>query len=218
MLKLLSLLTIALGLSTTPVMAAGSFLSPKKTLALSFEATKKDPYYVIGYETGLPDQSPVHVSIEVRFSYHFEFEDDGDIFFVPVEQGLTGRHRVQYGDQVWSGSQSLSLGQFVIHNEPTPTNGPADWGLFLYYGVFGQKNSTGFVLNLYHEGIFIEDTQQRVIGFNSGLGDVWQLTKATAVPEPSSWALLILGFGLIGSVARLRASMRVDLPLELSCR
>lgn len=56
---------------------------------------------------------------------------------------------------------------------------------------FGNANaSTGFVRN------------------NSGLVAAFQVTPLAAVPEPSSWAMLIVGFGAVGYASRRRTRVR----------
>ena len=46
-----------------------------------------------------------------------------------------------------------------------------------------------------------------VVNWNGGLGIIDNFSVGTAVvPEPSSWAMLIAGFGLVGAVARRRRS------------
>ena len=52
----------------------------------------------------------------------------------------------------------------------------------------------------------------RAIGTSDGLGGyVDNITLATAVPEPTAWALLILGFGVVGGALRRNGPRRVAL-------
>jgi hypothetical protein len=56
-------------------------------------------------------------------------------------------------------------------------------------------------------GIHYEDDNGKAIGNAQNLGQFvveTQLAKVGAVPEPTSWAMLIAGFGLVGAVARRR--------------
>lgn len=63
---------------------------------------------------------------------------------------------------------------------------------------FGLLPSRGFALNDYRFNLWT-----RTGGGNSGIADLAQGQGTFgAVPEPASWAMLIIGFGLVGSAAR----------------
>ncbi len=54
------------------------------------------------------------------------------------------------------------------------------------------------------------DTNGGVVGFqNYYLTTTFQATVASAVPEPASWALLIVGFGVIGAAIRRKPNVTV---------
>lgn len=70
---------------------------------------------------------------------------------------------------------------------------------------FGLLPSRGFALGDYRFNLWT-----RTGGGNTGIADL-ALGEGTfgAVPEPATWAMLIIGFGLVGSAARRRQAVRV---------
>jgi hypothetical protein len=55
-----------------------------------------------------------------------------------------------------------------------------------------------------------QDLQFRASGRNRGFGPVIDSISITAIPEASTWAMLVLGFGLVGAASRRRKQAAVS--------
>jgi hypothetical protein len=83
--------------------------------------------------------------------------------------------------RIWSTSPNL------VHQLSLKLAGTGTWG------------ANGSTLALSTDSSFRRNTGACCDYFQSG-----NLTRVTAVPEPSSWAMLIAGFGIVGAAARRR--------------
>lgn len=62
---------------------------------------------------------------------------------------------------------------------------------FAYFGIDGVGPITSFTLNS--------------APYSSGFASIGEISNGAVVPEPASWALMIVGFGLVGFAMRRRA-------------
>jgi hypothetical protein len=70
---------------------------------------------------------------------------------------------------------------------------------------FGLLPSRGFALGDYRFNLWT-----RTAGGNTGIADLAQGEGTFgAVPEPATWAMLMIGFGLVGNAARRRQAVRI---------
>lgn len=111
-------------------------------------------------------------------------------------------------DSYYTGDQFLVLvlgptSFFTATSTPGPNTG---------YGVFGDDAVTDFDL-AFADPNFSHGSYSLAPGAYTVFGDVFQSpygygTGAVelAVPEPASWAMMLLGFGVLGGMARRRAS------------
>lgn len=84
----------------------------------------------------------------------------------------------------------------VVHASGSPTN--LDWKIFT--------------------GQFVATSSSTMIGFNNltgaeNAGVLLDAVSVAGVPEPSTWALMILGFGLVGGAMRRRQQPKVRYAL-----
>lgn len=77
---------------------------------------------------------------------------------------------------------------------------------FTLYELAGAGANSGVFSTL---GILNNGGQQPGVSHLS----FWQSDVAAAVPEPSTWAMMLLGFGLIGGAMRARPKTRVNFSL-----
>lgn len=75
-------------------------------------------------------------------------------------------------------------------------SGPLGWETITIDGLYGRTTST----NLLFE---IPDSQGEI-----GLDDVVLTSESAAVPDVSTWVLMLLGFGMVGFVMRKRSPAR----------
>ncbi|MFS0770851.1 PEPxxWA-CTERM sorting domain-containing protein [Sphingomonas sp. 1P08PE] len=96
------------------------------------------------------------------------------------------RGTVQYGPNVF--------GSYASFPSPTPVNFSNGNNFLGIRATVGTDNYYGFVFttNNIFKGYGFETTANTAI------------TATTAVPEPATWAMMLLGFGMVGAAARYR--------------
>jgi hypothetical protein len=84
----------------------------------------------------------------------------------------------------------------------SPTGGNAPAGTYTFY------NAIAYIGIQENDGdVFYSDIAQTCPNQNSACAFTRTIEAAPVIPEPSSWAMMIAGFGLAGWVARSRRSM-----------
>lgn len=97
----------------------------------------------------------------------------------------------------------------------TATDYPASGGLFDIYGLVFTLDG-GIFVNLWSNGTFVPDAVPVDYGVGvttavQGIDYVEGGVNVTAVPEPASWALMLVGFGAAGAMMRARRRGSVTL-------
>jgi hypothetical protein len=143
---------------------------------------------------------------------------------IPYDQ-VFGLIRIAFDDSISTGQNEnydiFSFGINIPHFQPAsylfyPQN---DGGRFVFGGG-GQDFPDGllpgtedfsFRFSNVHsrEPIFEEFIYTAPNSFNYFVSNTGFVTDLQPIPEPASWALMIAGFGLVGSAMRRRATMRV---------
>lgn len=108
------------------------------------------------------------------------------------------------------GNSSANLGRIARNGTVNfgPLTGQAGISDTLTSG-FGAYLGTGTVAFGYSAlgGVVVTPLLNRTVSSNTQIGSDFTLTyNFTAVPEPATWAMLILGFGLVGGMARRRTA------------
>lgn len=99
---------------------------------------------------------------------------------------------------------TLTPGEYFIGGRDTASDGD---GYMITFGTIPTASGIGYISaasSANNSGFaFPGDLSPAVVG---RFGPNFQFSSANSVPEPSSWAMLIAGFGLIGAAARRRRS------------
>jgi hypothetical protein len=101
---------------------------------------------------------------------------------------------------VMLGTYSVDLGQGL--DTYSASNGVVTFASFLYTDEIGEllyfgTNPTG---GSYYPELHSDQTLEDAFNFDTGM----QFSAAAGVPEPASWAMMVGGFGLLGSAMRRR--------------
>lgn len=114
---------------------------------------------------------------------------------------------VEYNKAAWGpvliGSDSFLGGPFSnlsfssIGGVPLSLVGQASFGIFIPTTRTGSYNTNVLYLGFDDQITNIDDNHDDF------------MVRVTAVPEPASWAMLIIGFGIVGMTARRRAMREV---------
>jgi choice-of-anchor A domain-containing protein len=102
-------------------------------------------------------------------------------------------------------NSSANLGQNVIWNFYEATN--INFQTAFYGSVlapFAHATNNNHLEGSMVFGSFDQRGQVHLNGFNSGL------SLTSAVPEPATWAMMIMGFGLVGSMVRRRKAFSLS--------
>lgn len=128
--------------------------------------------------------------------------------------GLLAPLPTQYGTEystsnpnmtIWTAGRGYPVLADTVYNYPDGFNG-LDWELDLNsvpYPGSGTYSLAGDTEGLFEDGEFPQGPSRMLV---SGVA------VSGAVPEPATWAMLILGLGLIGVAARRRAKARPSRP------
>lgn len=96
----------------------------------------------------------------------------------------------------YSASQSISVVAYAAGDMTFATAvSSSDGGTYFDIPSFGQRST--FKVNL---------KNVQAVAFLIGMGNftLSDITGASAVPEPATWAMMLVGFGMIGATARYR--------------
>lgn len=137
-----------------------------------------------------------------------------DLFGVAYRNNFAGaKTTVLYGlDAITD-----SLVRATNANAGTYVNTSVRGNVFAPLGVtFGQGDRVGFDIGLGNQGFFTVNDQFYLVNQISGVATnvgaigIAGITGITAnVPEPTTWAMMISGFGLLGAAARRRRSTSI---------
>jgi hypothetical protein len=105
----------------------------------------------------------------------------------------------EYASSVFSADTSLGKQNVVTFTGILPAFGPADFAFSYYFSVPGG-GIDGWSLNSEASGAWQAYQGSSVLDF--GPSHEFQLLGISAVPEPASWALMTIGFGLAGATIR----------------
>lgn len=130
----------------------------------------------------------------------------GDLRFELSHGGMTVVFADLFGDRLTADGTSIDLnGDYVLADGVEPTLFQASLnGRLLAPGTYGTSNPLSAFNGMPVSGAWtlrITDNQK----FDEGALGGWSLSfgaNAAHVPEPATWAMLILGFGMIGSALR----------------
>jgi PEP-CTERM motif len=129
---------------------------------------------------------------------------------------ITGPALYTSASQTFTGSTTGSPTEFAFNTGGTTLTAGAQYVAFLFStsgGWAGMPYSGAFGSNPYPGGAYVYDnvgtnfSQLSSPWDNPGYGDVWFKADFTSgVPEPATWAMMLLGFGGIGVAMRRRSS------------
>lgn len=151
---------------------------------------------------------PVSAVYDALSSFNLDLVSGGTTYsFVS-----TGSPEIQIGNLGSFGSSSESTDRFaLVVRSSDGLNGPTIGGSVLQTFILRLDDSAGTVFGPANGGLPTSLTFANFDGngvflfFNDGaaFGNVTSLSGA--VPEPASWALMIVGFGLVGGALRRRS-------------
>jgi hypothetical protein len=133
-----------------------------------------------------------------------------DDFYFVLDGPILGTFQgTELGDGilVFEGFAFLADGGFNTFAFIAPAPGPADFSLFYGLELSGDRLFTGgTAAPTFRLGTFdLTGACLGVCGADRGGFTLTISAAAAAVPEPATWAMMILGFGGIGAVVRLQA-------------
>ncbi len=185
--------------SDTPTTVSGTITATSGTVGVTFSGsylfdqlnnTGTDYWVDLGYTEGLVNRPPTVDLIALNV---------GDLKTVTFSKAVTDPYLAFTS---WNGNHVSFSAPFTIISQ-----GCGYWGCGTF-APFG--GSTGFdgsgevhgVLQFHgtFTSLSFTDTTENWHGFTVGIGDV-------AVPEPASWAMMLVGFGLVGLAARRRSAL-----------
>jgi hypothetical protein len=167
---------------------------------------------------GLQDITTTGASIMLNGSGTVQFDYMGDESLFNNEFTAAGVATfVENNKEIWGpvsmGSATFSAGAFhsLLFTDPTlnvyGTVGSGNFAIFLPANLIGNYNSNVIYFAF-------DDTAVPGVGIDSDYDDF--VVRATftpdstgVVPEPASWAMMIIGFGLTGQLARRRRNTLV---------
>jgi hypothetical protein len=179
--------------------AAATLSTPAVSAIVSFSAAGQIDAAVPGSSFAVGDLASL--SVQYDDSVFIDLTPDSRFFALG---GLGTGYTLKVGSQTWTETDSV-LGTFLGF---TPTSS----GLEFLSFIVGALNSSGsFVVSdgtlLGGYGGLITKPNQFLVGSErAGLEALGSLSAA--IPEPSTWALGILGFASIGGMMRKRYSVR----------
>ncbi len=87
--------------------------------------------------------------------------------------------------------------------------------VFSHPGLF-FTGASGSEYNLFSDGPTVFELYKAKPGVGYLANSVGAVTAAIAIPEPATWAMMIMGFGLVGMLLRQRRRFRLALALAES--
>jgi hypothetical protein len=131
---------------------------------------------------------------------------DGSSFSFPIH--LINAYNNIFGDHTWFANTggSNAVGNLLFKGEGTVPTSPLPFGgsynyLYFTFGINNDKTS-GF----YYSGWLDSLTALDVNGNYTFTGEIGGFRIGSPVPEPSTWAMLLIGFAGIGFAAYRRKS------------
>ncbi|TRW17609.1 PEPxxWA-CTERM sorting domain-containing protein [Glacieibacterium frigidum] len=188
---------VAAGQSTW-ILQSGSYSQPGFTITQNtnnaFNTDPAQTSYYYNWGTGDVINTPYSGTLTVTFSTAVTaFGLDLGTFYslpFPFPPGVTpGVATTRYGVPVTVGT---SQGNFTVATNATQN--------FAFFGVTSDTAFTSFTLSA--AGLAPAGTTPSIVFDNLSFG-----TAVAAVPEPATWGLMIVGFGLVGAGMRKRRTL-----------
>jgi len=147
-----------------------------------------------------------------RLKLKFEADPGVNFISLSVEDGVTGFHHSYFGAEVFNETTTVTplhggpvttfTGPYLPNFPPYGTGGGGAYS-GIVFGSLTPPPARGFVVDSTQWVRLYDASSWGLNGLNFYVGAALA-PPVTGVPEPAAWALMILGFGGVGSVLRRR--------------